>query len=118
MSGLGALAIFLGIVGGMAVQRLLKWLLGWYAEPAVERAERRREADLKLERVRYYQKQGILDEPQARRFTLRIAREDLFGTARTRGPRGSYKKRQPSPPVTPDKPQKPTVIDKPEKPAA
>jgi hypothetical protein len=40
MSGLGVLAIFLGIVGGMATQRLLRWLFGWYAEPAIERAEK------------------------------------------------------------------------------
>jgi len=76
----------------MALQRLLKWLLGWYAEPAIERAESRREADLKIERVRYYQREGILEGTQAKRFSLRIAREDLFGAARPRGPRGPYKK--------------------------
>lgn len=62
---------------------------------ALERAERRRAADLKIERVRYYQREGILEDPQAKRFTLRIAREDLFGTPRPRGPRG------PSPLLTP-----------------
>jgi hypothetical protein len=96
LSLLGALTIFVGIVGGMAVQRLLKWLLGWYTETGRERAESRREADLKIERVRYYQKNGILGELDAKRFVLRIAREDLFGTTRPRGPRGSYKKRPPA----------------------
>lgn len=98
LSGLGALTIFLGIVGGMALQRLLKWLLGWYAELAIERAESRRQADLKIERVRYYQQEGILDEPAVKRFSLRIAREDLFGAPKPRGPRGPYKTRPPSPP--------------------
>ncbi len=94
----------------MALQRLLKWLLGWYAEPAIERAESRREADLKIERVRYYQREGILEGAQAKRFSLRIAREDLFGAARPRGPRGPYKKRQPPrPPVDPEGPEKPAA---------
>lgn len=110
LSGLGALTIFLGTVGGMAVQRLLKWLLGWYAETVIERAESRRQADLKIERVRYYEREGILDGRAVKRFALRIAREDLFGAPKPRGPRGPYKARPPSPPSK--------SADAPEKPAA
>ena len=113
MSGLGALAVFLGIVGGMALQRLLRWMFGWYADTGLERAENSHEADLKLERVRYYEREGVLNKPQAGKFALRIAREDLFGAPKPRGPRGPYKTRPPvGPTVAPGK------SDKPNKPAA
>lgn len=107
MSGLGAMVAFLGIIGGMGLQRLLRWMLGWYADTALERAESSREADLKIARVRYYQREGILELPEARRFAVRIAREDLFGAPKPRGPRGPYRKRPAAgPAAAPDKSDK------------
>lgn len=101
----GAFLIFCMTAGDL-LQRLVHWAAGWHVDPKLRHLAATREAELQFEKLVFYRRRRILSKADAERIAARIARADVAGGPKPRGPRGSYQKRIP-PSVPPSQKTKP-----------
>jgi hypothetical protein len=84
------------IICGMLMERSIHYTFGWYVDARLRHQAARYEAALELRKLRIYEKEGVLNQADARRIAARIARRDISGGPRPTGkPRGPYKKKAP-----------------------
>lgn len=95
----GAFLIFCMTAGDL-LQRLVHWGAGWHIDPKLRHLAATREADLQFEKLNLYRRRGILTRADAGRIAARIARADIAGGPKPRGPRGPYRRRTSSSPGT------------------
>ena len=110
---------------GILLERAVNYTIGREIDSRIDAANRRRDADRRLEALRDFQRKGLISAPDAHRLAGIIARRCVLGPPKPGKPRGSYHKHQKpaEPPLElpvepPTEPSGPVDHPRPQRPAA
>ena len=79
---------------GILLERSVHYSVGWYVDARLKHLAARYEARIEMEKLRLYEKEGVLNQGDVRRIAARIAKRDVAGGPPRQGqPRGPYKKK-------------------------
>jgi len=79
---------------GILLERTFYKIFGWFVDARFRHLAAWYEARLELRKLRRYEKDGVLNQMDARRIAARIAKRDVAGGPGPKGkPRGPYKKK-------------------------
>jgi hypothetical protein len=94
------------VAAGILVERAAHYTLGWLVDTRLRHLAARYEARMELGKLHRYEKDGLVNQMDARRIAARIARRDVAGISGPKGkPRGPYQRKPkaaaPHPPPPP-----------------
>lgn len=89
------------VASGILIERAIHYSLGWYVDARLKHLAARYEARMEMQKLRVYEKEGVLNQADVRRIAAKIARRDVAGGVRPpskpRGPRGPYQRKTAAP---------------------
>ena len=83
---------------GILLERTVHYTIGWFVDARLRHLAAWYEARVEMRKLRRYEKEGVLNQVDARRIAARIAKRDIAGGPGPKGKtRGPYKKKPSAP---------------------